>query len=196
MLPARCRTNRGVQDHARSRPAGYQRYLSRPFRAVLWKTLGITIALLIAIWFGMEGALGLFVDVPYPWLNTLIAVIAGLGVLIGLVFLVAPISSLVAGLFVDEIAETVERTHYPNDPAGTALPVADSLFLAAKFTGVVILVNSGALILLLVPGVNFIIFFVANALPARPRIFRACRHALSPCRRRQAPGAVATAAPS
>ncbi|HQF30304.1 MAG TPA: sulfate transporter family protein [Hyphomicrobiales bacterium] len=136
---------------------------SKPLRGVLWKTLGITIALLVMIWFAMEGALGLFVDVPYPWLDTLIAVIAGLGVLVGLVFLVAPISSLVAGLFVDEIAETVERVHYPGDPAGNALPLGESIALSAKFTGVVILVNLGALILLLIPGVNFAVFFLANA---------------------------------
>lgn len=135
---------------------------TKPFRTVLWKSLGITIALLVVIWSAVQGALGLFVALPYPWLDTTIAVIAGLGVLIGLVFLVPPITALVAGLFLDEIAETVERTHYPQDPPGKALPLADSIVLSVKFTGVVILVNLGALLLLLLPGINFVIFFIAN----------------------------------
>ena len=48
------------------------------------------------------------------------------------------------------------------DRPGNALPFAQSIGQTIKFTGVVILGNLFALLLLLVPGVNLIAFFVVN----------------------------------
>ena len=39
-------------------------------------------------------------------------------------FLMPAVTALVASLFADEIAETVERTYYPADPPGKPLPSA------------------------------------------------------------------------
>ena len=49
---------------------------SPPFRAVLWKSLGLTLVLLIGVWFGLQALLSLFVALPYPWLETTIAIVA------------------------------------------------------------------------------------------------------------------------
>jgi CysZ protein len=137
--------------------------LSPPFRAVMWKSLGLTIGLLIVIWFGLEALLGWLVDIQsYPWIETVLAVLAGVGLLVGLAFLVAPVSSLFAGLFTDEIAGLVEREHYPGDPPGRDVPVLESLRDTVLFTGVVVIVNVIALLLLLVPGVNLVAFFIGN----------------------------------
>ena len=67
-----------------------------------------------------------------------------------------------AGIFLDDAAENLEETYYPDDPPGAAMPIAEGIVLAIKFTGVVILGNLVALILLLVPGINLIAFFVIN----------------------------------
>lgn len=142
--------------------AAFTDVFSPPFRAVLWRSLGLTIALLIGVWFGLQALLSLFVALPYPWLETTIAIVAGLGFFVGLVFLVAPVTSLMAGLFQDDIAEVVERTHYPGDRPGQALSLARSIPAALKFTALVIGVNLVALLLLLVPGVNVAVFFIAN----------------------------------
>ncbi|MCP4383052.1 MAG: sulfate transporter family protein, partial [Hyphomicrobiales bacterium] len=91
-----------------------------------------------------------------------IGIVAGVGVLIGLAFLVAPVTALVAGLFTDEIAAVVERTHYPDDRQGSDLPITEAVADALLFAGVVILVNLVALALLLVPGVNLIAFLAGN----------------------------------
>ncbi len=137
--------------------------LSPPFRAVMWKSLGLTIGLLVVVWLGLEGLLGWLVDIEsYPWIETVLSIVAGIGLFIGLAFLVAPVTSLFAGLFTDEIAALVEREHYPGDPPGTDVPVLASLRDTLVFTGVVILVNLCALVLLLVPGVNLVIFFIGN----------------------------------
>ncbi|HET7715988.1 MAG TPA: sulfate transporter family protein [Bauldia sp.] len=136
---------------------------SAPFRAVMWRSLGLTIGLLILIWIGLQALLAWLVDIEsYPWIETVLAVLAGLGLLIGLAFLVAPVSSLFAGLFTDEIAGLVERSHYPMDPPGRDVPVLESIRDTVIFTGVVIAVNLVALVLLLVPVVNLIAFFVGN----------------------------------
>jgi CysZ protein len=136
---------------------------SPPFRAVMLKSLGLTIGLLIIVWLGLQALLGWLVDIEsYPWIETVLSIVAGLGLVVGLAFLVAPVSSLFAGLFTDEIAGLVERQHYPQDPPGTDVPVLASIRDTIVFTGVVILVNIVALLLLLVPGVNLIAFFVGN----------------------------------
>jgi CysZ protein len=136
---------------------------SPPFRAVMWKSLGLTLGLLLLVWLGLQALFGWLVDIEsYPWIETVLSIVAGLGILVGLAFLVAPVSSLFAGLFTDEIAGLVERRHYATDPPGTDVPVLASLRDTIVFTGVVILVNVVALLLLLVPGVNLVAFFVGN----------------------------------
>ncbi len=57
----------------------------------------------------------------------------------------------------------MEREDYPADPPGTPLPLGRSVIASLKFLGVVILGNGVALILLFVPGINLIAFFVINA---------------------------------
>ena len=135
--------------------------LSVPFRTVLFRSLALTLGLLIAAIVGLTTLLGALVVLP-GWLETLIQVAGGLGLVVASVFLVAPISSAIAGLFLDEIAGRVERAHYPHDPPGRELPLAEGLWLSAKFALVVLGVNVCVLLLLLLPGINVLAFFVAN----------------------------------
>ena len=131
------------------------------FRAVLFRSLGLTIALLVAVMVVLQALFATLVVLP-GWLETAIQIIGGLGLLIGSVFLLAPITSLIAGLYLDDIAGEVERRTYPNDPPGAELPILGSIWIALKFTIVVVLVNVLVLVMLLLPGVNVIAFFVAN----------------------------------
>ncbi len=72
-------------------------------------------------------------------------------------------AAIVAGIFLDDVTEAVERESYPQDPPGKAVPLMRSIVLSLKFFSVVILGNLLALLLLLLPGVNLIAFFVVNA---------------------------------
>lgn len=133
-------------------------------RGVLLRSVGLALGLLVVLAIALEAALAHVVNVPsYPWVETTLAVVAGLGLVFGVFYLVPAVSSLVAGLFLDEVAEKVEAASYPDDPRGVAQPVLRSLLYSVRFFGVVLAVNLGALLLLLVPGVNVVIFFVANA---------------------------------
>ena len=140
----------------------FSQMFQRPFRAILWKSLGFTIALLIVLWIVLEGVVVHYVDLPYAWLDTVLSILTGIGAFVGLGFLIAPISALFVAFFQDDIAEIVEKTDYPADPPGKPLPLVRSLILSLRFTGVVILGNLIALILLLVPGVNLVAFFLVN----------------------------------
>jgi CysZ protein len=143
--------------------AALRQIFTPPFRAVLIKTLALTLLLLALIWLGLDRLVLHFVTVQTRWVATLLSIITGVGLFVGLAFLLAPTSSLVAGLFLDELAEIVEREIYPPDRIGYALPAGYAVWLAVRFALVSALVNLIALMLLLVPGINAMAFFVANA---------------------------------
>lgn len=133
------------------------------FRAVLWKVLALTAAILVLAVAGLHSLLLAFVHLPYPWLQATVSILAGLTILVGSVFLVAPISALVAGFFVDDLAALVERDVDPWGEPGRALPVLASIGLSVRFAAVSILITVLALVLLLLPGVNAIAFLAANS---------------------------------
>ncbi|SFT67685.1 sulfate transporter family protein [Mesorhizobium sp. YR577] len=143
------------------------------FRTVFFKTIGITLLALAALWFGLHqafDALALpWIDALLPgfpswagWLSLIAAILAGIGLALGLALLIAPVTAVVAGLFLDDVAEVVERNDYPQDKPGRAVPAVRALILSLKFFGIVVLGNLFALLLLLVPGVNIGAFFVVN----------------------------------
>ena len=148
--------------------------LSAPFRAVLLKSLGLSLLFLVALWFG---AREIFDWVALPWLNAALpelpgwagwlgvvfTVVAGLGLALALALLVAPVTAGIAALFIDDVADIVERRNYPDDAPGTALPAVRAAITGIKFFGVVVAGNLVAFILMLVPGINIIAFFVVNA---------------------------------
>jgi CysZ protein len=134
-----------------------------PLRKVLFKSVGSTVLLLVAAWAGAEYGVTHWLVSQKAWVNTMTSWLFGVGLFLLFAYLLAPISLIVAGLFLDEAAEAVERTLPPEGRTGRPISVATSLGLAARFGGVSLLVNLGALLLLLVPGVNLIAFFAANA---------------------------------
>jgi CysZ protein len=150
--------------------AAFSRLFSPEFRAVFLKTLGLTVLALVAVWFALTG----LVDwLALPWIHSLLpglpswagwlsGIIAAIALAFGMALLIAPVTAIVAGLFLDDIAEVVERTDFPGDPAGRAMPALRSLVLSVKVLGVVILGNIVALLLLLVPGINIAAFFIVN----------------------------------
>lgn len=134
--------------------------LTPPFRRVLWKIIGLTLGLLAVLWIALDSWIIAQIAVPYPWLASLLSFLTGVGLFLGLAFLVAPISSLVAGFFLDELAERVEKD--TTGVTGRALPGGQAVWLATKFAAVSVLVNIFALLVFLLPGVNLAVFFVAN----------------------------------
>lgn len=139
----------------------FSQLFTPPFRSVLFKSLGLTITLLVLAIVGLAMLFGALVVLP-GWLETTVQLLGGLGLVIGSVFLVGPITSLIAGLYLDDIASEVERVHYAGDVPGRELPIVKSMWLTMKFFFLVVAVNIFALFMLLIPGVNLIAFYAAN----------------------------------
>jgi uncharacterized protein involved in cysteine biosynthesis len=152
--------------------------VSPPFRAVLAKSVGLAVVLLAVVAIGLtrlfawltgageqwaEGAIGSLAHGPLVVLGWLIAVALGLGILAGAVFLMPAVTALVASFFADEIAETVERTHYPADPPGVALPLGRAVVQGVKTALIAVVIYLCALPFLLLAGLGAVIFFFATA---------------------------------
>lgn len=105
---------------------------SPAMRRVLLKSLGLTVLLFAALMTAAQLALAHFADLPWDWAETALAWLAGLGLLAAMVFLMGPVTALFAGLFLDDIAEAVERAHYPADPPGRPLPFWPGLWLGLQ----------------------------------------------------------------
>ncbi|MEZ5873846.1 MAG: sulfate transporter family protein [Hyphomicrobiales bacterium] len=139
----------------------FEEVFTPPFRAVLWKCVGFTIALLAALIVAVEWSFSHFVSWP-DWIETTIQWLGGLALVAASIFLISPVTSLIAGLYLDDIAAKVERTNFPSDPPGRELPAVQAAWLAVKFFLVVLVVNLVALFLLLIPGVNLVAFYLGN----------------------------------
>lgn len=142
-------------------------------RSAFWKTLGITILLLVGAWFGIEALFQYFALPPLEallpgipawagWLGFIVGIVASIGLALALALLIAPVTAIVAGFFLDDVAEIIERRDYASEPVGQALPLGIAISYTIRFLGVVIIGNLIALALLLVPGINVLAFFLVN----------------------------------
>lgn len=152
--------------------------LSPPMRSILWKSVGLALVLIVVVaislqrllsWLAGAGALwteGMVGSDYHTFINILswfISIAAGLGVVVGAVFLMPAITSLVASVFVDDVADVVEREHYPAERPGVALPVGRAVIEGSKTALLTVLVYLIALPFVFIAGAGFIVFFIATA---------------------------------
>ena len=151
---------------------------SPPFRSVLFKSAALALAVIaviaialyrLVVWLATAGAgwsetmLGTGAHTAISVAAWLLSIAAGLGIIVGSIFLMPAVTALVGSLFVDEIALEVERTHYPGDPVGTALPLTRTAIEGIKTALLAVLVYLLALPFLLLAGFGAVIFFLAAA---------------------------------
>jgi len=149
---------------------------SPPFRRVLLKSIGLGLLMIVLIgiglsrlfdWLATSGATwaeaGTGAHAPWQILAWLLSFAATLGIITGGVFLMPAVSAFVGTFFVDEIADEVERTHYPADPPGRALPLWRALIEGIKTALLSIAVYLCAVPFLLLAGFGLVIMFVATA---------------------------------
>lgn len=143
------------------------RDLAEPaMRRVVLRTLAITAAAYVV-------AIALALQLPrlipesgWEWVDTAVAILSGIGAIFLLAVLFPVVVSAVVGLFLDDVAEAVERRHYPADPPGTALGVVPAVLTGLRFAGLVLLVNLVALpfylLLLFLPPFGLVLFYLVN----------------------------------
>jgi uncharacterized protein involved in cysteine biosynthesis len=151
--------------------------VSPPLRAVLWKSIGLALALIVVVAVALDrlivrlvGAgsasvetLGPHMHGPATALAWLLSIAAGLGVVVGSVMLMPAVTAFVASFFADQIADEVEREHYPADPPGVALPLWLAIWQGLRTALLAVVVYLCAVPLLLFAGFGVVIFFVATA---------------------------------
>jgi CysZ protein len=152
--------------------------LSTPMRSILWRSIGLALVLIVVVAIGLqrllswlatsgevwaEALLGPSFHMPLDILAWIVSIAAGLGIVFGAVLLMPAITSLVASLFVDEVADHVEREHYPAERPGVALPFGLAITEGTKTALLTVLVYLIVLPFVLFAGVGFIMFFIATA---------------------------------
>ena len=148
--------------------AAWRQVLFGPLRRILWRTLGLTVALLVLLWFALTRLLKFYIEggqfaLDHPWIEGFAFFFAGAGLVVALVYFLPAVSALVAGYFLDDAAGIVERADFATDPPGQPLPLGRALLYGLRFAGLSLLVNLAALTLFFVPVVNIAVFFAANA---------------------------------
>ena len=142
-------------------------------RSVFWKVIGLTLLVLAGLWFALRETFVAFampwVDALMPgtpewagWLTFIFGIFASTGLALALALLLSSVTAIIAGLFLDDVAEVIEKRDYPGDRPGTAMPIGAAVLASLKFFGIVLVGNFIALLLLLVPGVNIVAFFLVN----------------------------------
>lgn len=152
--------------------------LSPPMRSILWRSIGLALVLITVLAISFQRLLSWFATNGEVWLEALlgpnfhtsinvlawiVSIAAGLGVVLGGIFLMPAITSLVASIFVDDVADHVEREHYPAERPGVALPLGIAIPEGTKTALLTVLVYLIALPFVLFAGAGFIIFFIATA---------------------------------
>jgi CysZ protein len=149
---------------------------SPPFRRVLLKSIGLALMLIVLIGIGLNRLFSWMATAGATWaeatagghtlwqiLAWVLSIAATLGVITGAVFLMPAVTAFVGSFFVDEIADEVEREHYPNERPGAALPLWLALVEGIKTALLAVVVYLCAAPLLLFAGLGLIVMFLANA---------------------------------
>jgi CysZ protein len=152
--------------------------LSPPMRTILWRSIGVALVLITVLAIGLQRLLSWFATYGEGWAETIlgpgfhtplnmlawvVSIAAGLGVVLGGIFLMPAITSLVASFFVDDVADLVEREHYPAERPGVALPIGLAISEGVRTALLTILVYLIALPFVIAAGAGFLIFFIATA---------------------------------
>ncbi|WP_323786373.1 EI24 domain-containing protein [Thalassovita sp.] len=127
----------------------------RRFRRVLLLGVGLTFALLVAVfagflWFlqstiGDEAVIPLIG--PVTWLDDLLSWSSFFVMILLSVFLMVPVASAITSMFLDEVAQAVEDRHYPHLPPAHNVGFFEAVKDTVNFLGVIVVANLLAILL-------------------------------------------------
>ncbi len=141
------------------------------FRKVLFLGIGLTLALLCAVYaivFWLVGwlvpdSLSLPLIGEITWVDDLTSWASLVLMMVLSVFLMVPVASAFTSIFLDDVADAVEEVHYPGLPAAPRLTFAQGLRDGLGFLGVLIGANLLALVAyVIMPPAAPVIFYLLN----------------------------------
>jgi CysZ protein len=151
---------------------------SPPLRAVLWRTIGLSVLLIVAAGVALqrlivhvvglggtslETTFGPQAHEPLNALAWILSFAASFGIIAGSIFLMPAVTAIVGSFYADRIGDEVEREHYPADPPGKALPLPVALWEGLKTALLAVVIYLCAVPLILFAGFGAVIFFLATA---------------------------------
>jgi CysZ protein len=157
--------------------------LSPPMRRILWRSVALALGLIAVVAVGLQRLISWLTTSGEQWAGTvlgpsyntpvdifawILSIAAALGIVIGAVFLMPAVTALVASIFVDDVADEVERAHYPAERPGTALPLSRALTEGIKTALLAVGLYLLAVPFFFLAGVGvFVFFFLAAYLLGR-----------------------------
>jgi CysZ protein len=152
--------------------------LRPPLRSVLVKSILLAVALIAVIGIVLQRVVFSLAESGATWAEQtsgfaphsawaafawLLSIMAGIGIVTGAVFLMPAVTAFVGSFFVDDVADAVERQHYPAQPPGRAVPIVTAVVEGAKFALLSLVVYVVALPFVLFAGLGVLILFLANS---------------------------------
>ena len=152
--------------------------LAPPMRQVLLKAVGIALLIVVVLGIALHRLFSWLASGTVAWAEAgygsvppgvwevlvwVLSIVAGLGIITGAVFLMPAVVAFAGTFFVDEIADHVEREHYPSDPPGRGLPLGLGIVEGLKTALVALAVYVVALPFLLFAGLGLVVMFLAAA---------------------------------
>jgi CysZ protein len=129
---------------------------------VLWISVGLALLTFVLVWTGVGWLLTHTSFFAIGWLDTVIDVLGGMATLVLSWLLFPAVVSTTTGFFLEDVADAVERRHFPQLPPVRRQPLEEIVVSALKFLAVLVALNLVVLIFLFVPPVFPFVFYAVN----------------------------------
>jgi CysZ protein len=117
----------------------------RSFRSVLWLGVAGTIGIFFLLWLVLWWAVIYVPDFGLSWLHDVLRMLSAGLVFIAFIFMGAPVAQLFASIFIDRVADAVEKRHYPDTKQGGGATFTELLLGGLSFTAISVVLNLFAL---------------------------------------------------
>jgi CysZ protein len=105
---------------------------------VVAKALLLTVVLFVVLLVGIEYALHFLPTLGVPWVNKVLEILAPVFLLLGFFVLGGPVAALFGSLYLDRIADAVEKRWYANDPKAPGMPTATGIGAGLRLAGLIL----------------------------------------------------------
>lgn len=135
----------------------------RAMRRVMLLTLLIAAGIAVLLQVIFSYLITVLASFETGWVETVAEISGVVGVTVLVILFFPAVISMVIGLFLEDVAEAVEARHYPDLPAAREQPIVEALMVGLRLAGATVLLNLVLLPLtLLIPGLNFVVYFAVN----------------------------------
>lgn len=141
---------------------GIDQLSDRATRKYLWFSIISALITFVLLWSAVGWLLRETSISNIGWLEGAIDLLGGIATLALTWFLFPATVSAVIGLFLDQVADCVEKRHYPNLPTAAGLPLGESIVMSMKFLGILISLNILMLPFLFLGPLFPFVFYLVN----------------------------------